>query len=274
MQNHWWQTVLYVTARGLSTSPMPYGDGTVEVQFDFVDHSLEIRTNAGEARTIRLESRSVADFYAEYTSALSSLGVAVRIWPVPREMPDTTRFTDDREHSSYDSDAVHRYWQILVGADRALKEFRGRFIGKSSPSHFWWGGFDLSCTRFSGRPAPRHPGGIPNLPDYVTREAYSHECISAGWWPGTLGSPMAEPAFYAYSYPEPPGCDVAPIQPAGAYYHPDMREWILPYESVRTAADPHKLLLDFFESTYSAAARLAAWPRSALERPPGWKVFG
>ena len=268
MQNHWWQVTLYVTARGLTTSPMPFGQGTVEVDFDFIDHALLIRTSDGEGHTIPLVSRSVAEFYAEYLSALRSLGVAVKIWPVPREMPDTERFTDDRDHASYDADAAHRCWQILVGADRALKEFRGMFIGKSSPSHFWWGGFDISCTRFSGRRAPQHPGGIPNLPDWVTREAYSHECISAGWWPGSAGSPVAEPAFYAYSYPEPPGCDVAPIQPAAAYYHPDMREWILPYESVRTAADPHRLLLDFFQSTYDAAAGLAKWDRAALEREP------
>lgn len=155
-------------------------------------------------------------------------------------------------------------------ADRALKEFRGRFIGKSSPSHFWWGGFDVSCTRFSGRPAPRHPGGIPNCPDYVTLEGYSHECISAGWWPGTLGSPVAEPAFYAYGYPEPPGYDVAPLRPKSAYYQPEMHLWILPYESVRTSSDPEQELLEFFQSTYEAAAELAKWDRKALERPKDW----
>jgi len=269
MQNHWWQVVLYVTARGLTTSPIPRpdGGGTFEIDFDFIDHALVVRTSEGATRTILLVARTVADFYAEYLSTLRSLGVEVRLWPVPAEMPDTTRFTEDRVHASYDADAAQRCWRILVHADRALKEFRGRFIGKSSPSHFWWGGFDIACTRFSGRPAPMHPGGIPNLPDWVTREAYSHECISAGWWPGVLGSPVTEPAFYAYSYPEPAGCEVAPIKPASAYYHPDMHEWILPYESVRAASDPERGLMDFLQTTYDAAAELAKWDRSVLERP-------
>src|SRR3954463_1353851 len=254
MQNHWWQVVLYVTSRGLTTSPMPFGEGTVEVEFDFIDHALLIRASDGHAHAIPLVARSVAEFYAEYMSAMRSLGVDVRIWPVPREMADNTRFVDDREHTSYDADAAHRCWQILVKADRALKEFRGRFIGKSSPSHFWWGAFDIACTRFSGKRAPQHPGGIPNLPDRVTREAYSHECISAGWWPGTVGSPVAEAAFYAYSYPEPAGSDVAPIRPEGAYYRPDMHEGILPYDLVRQSADPQRMALEFFQSTYEAAA--------------------
>jgi hypothetical protein len=268
MQNHWWQVVLYVTARGLTTSPIPRpnGVGTFEVDFDFIDHALVVRTSDGETRTIPLVARTVADFFAEYLSTLRSLGIEVGLWPVPAEMPDTTRFTEDRVHASYDAGAAQRCWRILVHADRALKEFRGRFIGKSSPSHFWWGGFDIACTRFSGRPAPRHPGGIPNIADWVTREAYSHECISAGWWPGAVGSPVTEPAFYAYSYPEPAGCDVAPIQPASAYYHPDLHEWILPYESVRAAQDPERELLEFLQSTYQAAADLAKWDRTALER--------
>ena len=266
MQNHWWQVVLYVTSRGLTTSPIPASDQTFEVGFDFIDHVLMIRTSEGETGIVPLVPRSVADFYADYMSVLRSLGVDVRIRPVPSEMPDTTPFPDDRMHESYDADAVQRWWQVLVHADRALKEFRGKFMGKCSPSHFWWGGFDISCTRFSGRPAPQHPGGIPNIPDWVTREAYSHECISAGWWPGAVGSPVAEPAFYAYAYPEPAGCDVAPIQPASAYYHPDMREWILPYESVRASRAPERELLDFFQSTYEAAADRGKWDRTALER--------
>jgi hypothetical protein len=201
---------------------------------------------------------------------LRTLGIEIRIMPVPMELMDTTSFVDDRTHASYDPDAVYRCWQILLQSDRVLKRFRARFIGKSSPSHFWWGGFDLACTRFSGRTAPLHPGGIPNCPDWVTTEAYSHECISAGWWPGMLGSPVAEPAFYAYSYPEPAGCDAALVRPAAAYYHPVMREWILPYESVRSSPDPEGALLEFLESTYEAAANLAKWDRKALERPPGW----
>ncbi len=268
MQNHWWQVTLYVTSRGLTTSPIPTGGHTFEVDFDFIDHTLLIRTNEGETGIVPLVARSVADFYADYMSVLRSLDIDVRIWPVPSEMSDTVRFTDDRAHAAYDGDAAQRCWQALVQADRALKEFRGRFLGKSSPSHFWWGGFDISCTRFSGRRAPPHPGGIPNVPDRITREAYSHECISAGWWPGTVGSLVAEPAFYAYSYPEPAGCDVAPIKPASAYYHTQMREWILPYEKVRTSASPERELIEFFQSTYEAAADLGKWDRSALERQP------
>ena len=266
MQNHWWQVALYVTARGLTTSPIPSGGETFEIDFDFIDHALMIRTNEGETGIVPLVARTVADFYADYMSVLRSLGIDLTISPRPVELADTTPFPDDRAHASYEPDAAQRCWQVLVHADRALKEFRGKFMGKSSPSHFWWGAFDISCTRFSGRPAPRHPGGIPNTPDSVTREAYSHECISAGWWPGTVGSPVAEPAFYAYSYPEPEGCDVAPIQPASAYYHPEMHEWILPYESVRTAKAPERELMDFFQSTYEAAADRGKWDRSALER--------
>jgi len=272
MQNHWWQVVMYVTDRGLTTSPMPYTDGrTFDISFDFTTHKLIARTSDGDIRTIPLVPRSVADFYEEYMSMLRDLRIDVKILPVPVEMADTLRFTEDHTHASYDAGAAHRCWQIMVQADRVLKKFRGRFIGKSSPSHFWWGGFDLSCTRFSGRPAPRHPGGIPNCPDYVTLEGYSHECISAGWWPGTVGTPVAEPAFYAYSYPEPPGCDVAPVRPESAYYQPLMHEWILPYESIRSSPDPDRLLLEFLQSTYEAAADRAKWDRAALERPAGWK---
>lgn len=268
VQNHWWHVALYVTARGLTTSPIPNGRAAFEAEFDFFDHTLLIRTSEGETGIVPLVPRSVADFYADYMSVLHSLGIDVRVRPVPSEMSDTMPFTDDRVHASYDGGAVQRCWQILAHADRGLKQFRGKFLGKSSPSHFWWGGFDISCTRFSGRRAPPHPGGIPNLADYVTREAYSHECISAGWWPGTVGSPVAEPAFYAYAYPEPAGCDVAPIKPATAYYHPTMREWILPYESVRTSPTPERDLKEFLESTYEAAADLGKWDRTALEREP------
>src|SRR6266516_2704871 len=190
LQNHWWQVALYVTARGLGTSPMPYAKGNVELEFDFLDHRLVARTSDGATRNIPLAPRSVADFYQDYLGMLAALGVAVKIWPVPQEMADTTRFTADREHASYDPDAAQRCWRILAQADRVLKRFRGLFLGKSSPSHFWWGGFDLACTRFSGRPAPPHPGGIPHLADFVTREAYSHECISAGWWPGSVAGPV------------------------------------------------------------------------------------
>jgi len=214
MQNHWWQVALYVTSRGLGTSPVPYRERTFEVDFDFLDHRLIARTSDGATRTLPLVARSVADFYREYLALLRSLDLDVRIRAVPTEIAEAIPFLDDRAHASYDADAAQRCWRVLVQADRVLKAFRGRFLGKCSPVHFWWGSFDLACTRFSGRRAPPHPGGIPNVPDYVTREAYSHECISAGWWPG--GGAVAAPAFYAYAYPEPPGCPEAPVRPAAA----------------------------------------------------------
>jgi hypothetical protein len=265
MQNHWWQAALYVTARGLATSPMPDDGCELELEFDFVGHALVARSSDGRTRSIPLAPRSVAEFYDAYTKLLAELDANPHVWPVPVEMADTLRFDADREHASYDPDAAHRCWRVLARADRVLKTFRGRFLGKSSPSHFWWGSFDLACTRFSGRRAPPHPGGIPNCPDYVTREAYSHECSSVGWWPGTAGG-LAEPAFYAYAYPEPPGYAAARIEPADAYYHPTMREWILPYESVRAAGDPDAAVLAFCESTYAAAADHGGWDRAALER--------
>jgi hypothetical protein len=265
-QNHWWHCTLYVTSRGLGTSPMPYGERTFEIDFDFLDHQLVARTSEGESRAMPLVPRTVAEFYGEYRALLGSLGVDVRIHGSPNEIPDAIPFAKDTVHGSYDADAAHRCWRILVNADRALKEFRGGFVGKASPVHFWWGGFDLACTRFSGRRAPQHPGGIPNLPDYVTREGYSHECISAGWWPGS--GPIAEPAFYAYAYPEPPGCPDEPIGPAGARYDGMMHEWILPYDAVRNAAEPHAVVMEFLQSTYDAAAKLGNWNRRELEVGP------
>lgn len=265
MVNHWWQVPLYVCARGLTTSAMPYAGGVVEIIFDFRYHVLRIETGNGGSRAVELRPRSVADFYAEVMAALRSLGVDVRIMRRPAEMEETIPFDEDETHASYDPDAARRFWRVLVDVDRVLHEFRGRFIGKCSPVHFWWGGFDMSVTRFSGREAPPHPGGIPNIADWVTREAYSHECMSAGWWPG--GGAVTEPAFYAYAYPEPDGCSVAPISPAAAYYHPAMREWILPYDAVRTAADPDATLMTFLESAYDTVARLGKWDRAALERP-------
>jgi len=271
MQNHWWHVALYVTARGLGTSPIPHGDRTFEVDFDFVDHQLLVRTSDGKTETLPLVPQTVADFYSRYLALLRSLGVGPKIYPVPNEVQNPLPFDKDEVHRSYDPDAVRRFWRALVQADRVLKEFRGRFLGKCSPVHFWWGSFDMACTRFSGRAAPPHPGGLPNLPDWVTREAYSHECISAGFWPGNGGGPVREPAFYAYAYPEPPGCPEATIRPAEASYHPAMREWILPYEAVLRAPSPDALLLDFLVSTYETAARLGGWDRAALERraPPG-----
>jgi hypothetical protein len=265
MVNHWWQVPLYVNARGLTTSRMPCRGGAVEARFDFIDHVLRIETSAGAARDVALAPRSVADFYAATMDALRAVGVDVRIHPVPVELVDVIPFDRDEMRGSYDGDAARRFWGVLVQVDRLLYAFRGGFLGKCSPVHFWWGSFDLSCTRFSGRAAPPHPGGVPNCPDYVSREAYSHECISAGWWPG--GGAVDEPAFYAYAYPEPDGASTAAIQPSAAFYHPTLREWIMPYEAVRTAADPDALVLAFLESTYDVPATLAGWDRSALERP-------
>lgn len=267
MQNHWWQVVLYVTARGLGTSPIPYGERTFEVELDLIDHQLVARTSDGAVGALPLRPEPLADFFEAYRELLRSLDIDLAIRPVPSEIADPIPFGDDRVHVAYDADAVTRCWRILVQTDRVLQAFRGRFLGKCSPVHFWWGAFDLACTRFSGRGAPRHPGGIPNLPDRVTREAYSHECISAGWWPGLAGGPVAEPAFYAYSYPEPPGCPEATVRPEAASYHLMLREWILPYEAVRSATHPDDVLLEFLESTYEAAAGLAGWDRAALERP-------
>lgn len=265
MVNHWWQVPLYVSARGLTTSAMPYAGGAVEMTFDFIDHVLRVQTTGGEVRTVPLAPRSVASFYGETMQALHDVGVNVRIMRRPVELVEVIPFDEDETHAAYDADAAQRCWRVLVGADRVLHEFRGRFTGKCSPVHFFWGAFDLACTRFSGRPAPPHPGGVPNVGDWVMREAYSHECMSAGWWPG--GGAVEEAAFYAYGYPEPAGCSDASIQPDAAYYHRELREWILPYDAVRTAARPDATLLAFLESTYDAVARLGAWDRNALERP-------
>lgn len=265
MQNHWWQITLHVTSRGLGGPPLPFDNRTLDLDFDFLDHTLVARTSDGATRSLKLAPKPVADFYAEYLEMLRGVGVEVRLRPVPCEMETVVPFTEDRTHASYDADAAQRCWRALAHADRVLRAFRGRFLGKCSPVHFWWGGFDLSCTRFNGRVAPPHPGGIPNLPDWITREAYSHECISAGWWPG--GGALNEPAFYAYAYPEPAGLPEAPARPAAAYYHRELREFILPYDAVRQAPDPDAALTEFLQSTYEAAAGLARWDRAALERP-------
>ena len=267
MQNHCWHSALYVTARGLSTSPVPYENRTFEIDFDLLGHLLVVRTSDGRQATLPLEPLTVAEFYRRYLDRLRSVRVPAQIrHPWPNEVSNAIRFDNDTVHASYDVNAVGRFRHALVQADRVLKEFRGRFIGKCSPVHFWWGSFDLACTRFNGRPAPRHPGGIPNLPDRVAREAYSHECISAGWWPGNGAGPLREPAFYAYAYPEPAGCPQVEIRPVEASYHPVLREWILPYEAVRRSHSPDQIVLDFFQSTYEAAARLGGWERTALER--------
>ena len=266
MVNHWWQVPLYVSPRGLTTSWMPYGTAGFSVEFDFIDHALVVRRDDGRRWSMPLAPRSVADFYRSYTAGLHSLGIDVRIWPVPVEIANPIPFASDETHASYDAAAAHDFWRALTQASRLLSIFRGRFIGKASPVHFFWGSFDLACTRFNGERAPQHPGGVPGLADWATREAYSHACISAGWWPGALGSPIEEPVFYAYAYPEPVGCPTAKIRPAAGNYNGAMHEWVLPYDAVRTAADPDATALDFFQSTYDAAATLGAWNRAALER--------
>lgn len=265
-ENHWWHTALYMTARGLATSAMPAGGRALDIELDLLGHRLVARTSDGRATSFTLEPMSVAAFWDRYRSMLGELRVDARIWPYPVEVADATPFPDDHAHASYDPDAVHRFWQALLQMHRVLGSFRGRFLGKSSPVHFWWGSFDLACTLFSGREAPPHPGGVPNLSDAVTREAYSHECMSVGWWPGSLDGPVREPAFYAYAYPEPAGCVEAVIGPAAAGYDLEMREWILPYEAVRRSPHPDAMLAGFARSTYETVADLGGWDRESLER--------
>jgi hypothetical protein len=262
MINHWWQVPLYVSSRGLTTSVMPYGDRGVEMEFDFQRHVLEISTTDGRAREIRLEPRSVADFYAETVSRLAELDAAVRIVARPTEVELAIPFADDQEHASYDAAYARLFWQSLVQADRIFTNFRSGFAGKASRVNFWWGAFDLASARFSGRTAPPHPGGVPHCPDWVMREAYSHEVSSHGYWPGGAD----EGAFYAYAYPPPPGYSDWPVEPEAAYYDPGFREFILPYQAVRTANDPEAMLKGFLKSTYEAAAQLGGWDRRALER--------
>lgn len=264
VQNHWWHSALYVTARGLSTSVMPYAGGHLEIEIDLVDHDVAIRTNTGATRTLPIQTESIAEFYHNYCAALESLDVEVRLWPQTVEIAQPIRFPDDHRELLYDRDQAGEFFQVLLHVDRLLKTFRSRFLGKCSPSHFWWGSFDHACTRFSGRRAPRHPGGIPNLADTVTREAYSHECISAGWWPGTPGGAVQEAAFYAYSYPEPPGLAEAPVRPAAARYDATLHEWILPHDAACASDDPDGCVLEFLQHTYDTASRLASWSRDLV----------
>ena len=261
--NHWWQVPLYVTSCGLTTSPVPYGKRTFQVDFDFLEHKLLIETSDGDARAMRLAPRTVADFYGEFMSSLRSLGLEVKIWTTPVEVANPVPFEKDETHASYQPEYANRFWRALVQADRVLQKFRSRFQGKCSPVHFFWGSFDLAVTRFSGRPAPPHPGA-PGVADSITREAYSHEVSSAGFWPG--GDPLPEPIFYAYAYPEPEGFKDFAVRPAEAYYNADFREFVLPYEAARRAPDRDRALLDFLQSTYEAAADLGHWDRAALER--------
>jgi hypothetical protein len=259
--NHSWQVPLYVTARGLGTSPIPAGHEILEIEFDFVAHQLVARVSTGDERSLPLEPQTVADFYRRVMAALRELGVAVSIDEMPNEFPDPIRFSQDVKHASYDAAAAHRFWRALVQTDRLFKLFRSAFLGKASPTHFFWGSFDLAVTRFSGRPAPLHPGGVPGLPDAVVREAYSHEVSSAGFWPGSDAYPQA--AFYSYAYPEPKGFRDRNLVSGG--FDATLGEFILPYDAVRRASDPDATLLDFLEATYAAAAETGHWDRSALE---------
>ncbi len=257
--NHWWNVPLYVSAHGLTTTAMPYGDTSFEMEFDFIEHNLVIRCSDGGSRIVALEPKSVATFYQETFAALRELGLEVHIWRMPVEIPDPIPFDEDHQHASYDPVYVNRLWQILRNSEKLMLEFRSRFIGKCSPVHFFWGSFDLAVTRFSGRPAPPRPDA-----DRITREAYSHEVISHGWWPGQ--GPLGKPAFYSYTAPAPEGLSTAKLRPAQAFYSADVAEYLLLYEDVRTARNPNEALMEFLQSTYEAGANLAHWDRVALER--------
>jgi hypothetical protein len=264
--NHWWNTTLYVTPRGLATGPMPYGDRYVGITFDFIEHDLVIDSSDGRRKVIPLIAQSVAEFYRELMTSLEAIDAPVRIWPKPVEVTEVIPFDEDRKHAAYDPEYAHRLWRILLSTDQVFQAFRGRFIGKCSPVHFFWGSFDLAVTRFSGRRAPERPGA-----DKFTREAYSHECISHGFWPGGswFGNEVTSPIFYAYGAPEPPGMRDERIRPDAAHYDERMSEFVLPYDDVRRSASPRDALLDFCQSTYKAAANHAGWNRKALERQDG-----
>jgi len=259
--NHWWGTAFYVTARGLTTSAMPYEKGICEVRFDFVSHALEIETSLGESRTIRLAPRTVAAFYDEFMDALRSLGIHVKVWGMPVEIPRPVRFKLDESHKSYDSEYAHRFWQVLATVAPVFQKFRAGFLGKASPVHFFWGSFDLAATRFSGRRAPARADA-----DVITKEGYSHECISVGFWPGD-GEIIKDAAFYAYAAPEPAGFKNSAVQPAQAFYSAEKNEFFLMYEDVRRSKNPEQALLDFCQSTYEGGANLAHWNRAELEKP-------
>ena len=261
--NHSWHTTLYITSRGLTTSPIPHEARTFQIYFDFIDHKLLIQTSDGGLKTMPLAPRSVGDFYKELFAKLAELNLRVKIHTTPNEVTTPIPFEKDNEHASYDAEYANRFWRAMMQADRVFKQFRARFIGKCSPVHFFWGSFDLAVTRFSGRRTPEHPGGIPYLPDWVTREAYSHEVSSCGFWPGS--EQMPQPVFYSYAYPEPEGFSTATVSPSGASYSSELREFIFPYEEIRQSASPAEALLEFLQSSYEAAADSGRWDRSGLE---------
>lgn len=261
--NHSWHVPLYLTARGLTTATIPYGNRIFQIDFDFIDHQLRITTSEGETQTLELQPRSVANFYQALMDALATLNIAISIDTTPNEITDPIPFEQDEIHSAYDTDAAHRCWQVLLQSERVFREFRSHFSGKVSPVHFFWGSFDLAVTRFSGRSAPDHPGGVPNLPNAVAREAYSQEVSSAGFWPG---AGLGYPAFYSYAYPTPDGFGKAAVQPEAAFFHEELGEFILPYDAVRESEEPDQELLAFLRSTYEAAADLAEWDQVALRQ--------
>ena len=261
--NHSWHVTLYVTARGLTTGSIPYGTRAFQIHFDFVAHELKIQCDDGSAAGFPLEPQSVAVFYRRLREEMKKLDLEMRINPKPNEVANAIPFDQDEAHAAYDPEYANRFWRVLLQSDRVFKKFRARFVGKCSPVHYFWGAPDLAVTRFSGRLAPPHPGGVPNLPDRIAREAYSHEVSSCGFWPG--GGPIAYPVYYSYAYPEPEGFAKAPMKPAAAFYSKDLREFILPYDQVRNAQSPEDSLLDFLQTTYEAAADLAKWDRASLE---------
>lgn len=263
-QNHSWHVTLYVTARGLTTGPMPREGGSFQIGFDFIDHVLQFRTSDGRLREFSLKPMSVAEFYGGVLVSLADLGIRVHINPMPSEIPDAVPFDKDTAHKSYDSEYVNRFWRVLLATNEAFAKFRTGFLGKSSPVHFFWGSFDLAVTRFSGRTAPKHPGGVPHLPNAVAREAYSHEVSSAGFWPGG-GGPIEYAAFYSYAYPAPESFAEASVGPGGAFFSKELGEFVYPYDIMCAAAEPDVALLEFLQSTYEAAANLAKWDRKALE---------
>ncbi|MEX3651936.1 DUF5996 family protein [Mycolicibacterium fortuitum] len=262
--NHWWQVTFYVSPRGLTTSSIPYRNRLFDMEFDFVDHVLAIRTSDGGSGSVALASKSVAEFYDETFTALRQLGIDTRISATPNEVDPAIPFARDHQHASYDAEAANLFWRQLIQAHRVINDFRSHYIGKVSPVHFFWGSFDMACTRFSGRPAPEHPGGAPNCADWVMVEGYSHELSSCGFWPGG----GEEGAFYAYAYPEPEGFADYRVSPDAAFYSKDFRQFLLPYEAVRTSPEPDRDLMNFLQSTYAAAADLAGWDRAALECDP------
>ena len=267
--NHSWHVTLHVTARGLGTPPIAHQGRYFTIEFDFIDHVLWLRTSDGHFRQLMLKAMTVAEFYADVMVALREIGIDVRINEMPNEIPGAVPFPDDRTHASYDRDYAQKFWRVLLSSHEVFSYFRTGFLGKVSPVHFFWGSCDLAVTRFSGRQAPPHPGGVPNLPDAVAREAYSHEVSSAGFWPG--GGPIDYPAFYSYAYPAPDGFAAAKVQPAEAFYSKELGEFILPYDAVRTAREPERALMAFLQSTYQAAADLAKWDRTDLECALGEK---